>query len=651
MPVLQVAMRGPVTLDTRVDLQLSTLRTSDPVALRSAAALGLMGSDILRISNPRWDVSLGASGLRTGALTAQYLGANGGVLGVHSDSARLQLLAGRSLASGARLGRAGSVWGAEAGLERGGVSWTVRAVNVDDGGATERALSAVSIGADFAPFGGAHLVTELAGRRFDGGGGLGASTQFRLEGERSRLDVRLLHAPGGNRAFAAARDGVFIDGAHSGDRWRVAANAWVMADDASATDALRSIGGSFTPALQITAWLDVGAIAQSTLFSVVRASGTTGSGQEDIGGRAAITVGGLRATGELLTSRMLQTAPGIASSAMGDGARRLVSRTDVNYESELGAVGVRTSFEAPTATQGGELMYEFRVERVRPFAQYAGFSLDAAVQRLEYAGNVLTSLQASAQVALPLQSRIVVAAQQDQFLRLALGVARPVFSVKVERTFGVDVASRFRGMAGVVYRDENANGRRDAGEPGVAGVVVRRGAESAVTDASGRYRLAGGNGPLAVDARTLPTGWLASSGGSATDLAVVRTGQLAAHVTVRGTELPLSSLGQIVVIARHSDGREWMVRAESNGVARFDAMPAGTYEVTALAPESFEPMVFDAVVALRVDASVAQSVELVAHPRPVRVFRQPSGSSAPRGSTTASPASPGSLARPGPVTP
>lgn len=42
---------------------------------------------------------------------------------------------------------------------------------------------------------------------------------------------------------------------------------------------------------------------------------------------------------------------------------------------------------------------------------------------------------------------------------------------------------------GVVYDDQNQNGRRDAGEPGVAGVAVSNGLDVVTTDADGAYEL------------------------------------------------------------------------------------------------------------------------------------------------------------------
>ena len=62
---------------------------------------------------------------------------------------------------------------------------------------------------------------------------------------------------------------------------------------------------------------------------------------------------------------------------------------------------------------------------------------------------------------------------------------------------------------GSVFEDRNANGVRDAGEPGMAGVVVSNQEHVVLTDASGTYQLAaGGSGVVFV---SLPRGFRAAS--------------------------------------------------------------------------------------------------------------------------------------------
>ena len=59
-------------------------------------------------------------------------------------------------------------------------------------------------------------------------------------------------------------------------------------------------------------------------------------------------------------------------------------------------------------------------------------------------------------------------------------------------------------ITGVVFADADADGVRDAGEPGLAGVVVSDGVRLTRTDAGGRYALPGGGDFVFV---TRPSGW------------------------------------------------------------------------------------------------------------------------------------------------
>lgn len=60
--------------------------------------------------------------------------------------------------------------------------------------------------------------------------------------------------------------------------------------------------------------------------------------------------------------------------------------------------------------------------------------------------------------------------------------------------FAPAAAAQDAGVSGTVFLDRNANGVRDAGEPGVAGVVVSDQAAAVPTDASGAFHLPGGGG-------------------------------------------------------------------------------------------------------------------------------------------------------------
>jgi hypothetical protein len=61
-------------------------------------------------------------------------------------------------------------------------------------------------------------------------------------------------------------------------------------------------------------------------------------------------------------------------------------------------------------------------------------------------------------------------------------------------SFPPPAAAQDAGVSGTVFLDRNANGVRDAGEPGIAGVVVSDQAAVVRTDASGAFHLADGGG-------------------------------------------------------------------------------------------------------------------------------------------------------------
>ncbi len=62
-----------------------------------------------------------------------------------------------------------------------------------------------------------------------------------------------------------------------------------------------------------------------------------------------------------------------------------------------------------------------------------------------------------------------------------------------------------RMLGGVVYDDRDGDGRRDRGEPGVAGVLISNGRALAETDAAGRYRIAVAPGQTVFAIK--PAGW------------------------------------------------------------------------------------------------------------------------------------------------
>jgi len=71
-----------------------------------------------------------------------------------------------------------------------------------------------------------------------------------------------------------------------------------------------------------------------------------------------------------------------------------------------------------------------------------------------------------------------------------LGMQRTIFAAAIcAACLATSSAAQAETARGVVYDDQNANGSRDAGEPGLAGVHVSNGIEVATTDDQGKYQL------------------------------------------------------------------------------------------------------------------------------------------------------------------
>src|SRR5207253_6699310 len=124
--------------------------------------------------------------------------------------------------------------------------------------------------------------------------------------------------------------------------------------------------------------------------------------------------------------------------------------------------------------------------------------------------------------------------------------------------------------------------RRDDGEPGVAGAIVRRGSESAVADANGKYRVGGDSRQsIRLDEASLPDGW-SPAGATHGDLGVT----LATSAEVELIVAPRSGIAAVQVdlskarvIARDSAGREWVAVMTGPTTATFQSLPIGTYKL------------------------------------------------------------------------
>lgn len=149
------------------------------------------------------------------------------------------------------------------------------------------------------------------------------------------------------------------------------------------------------------------------------------------------------------------------------------------------------------------------------------------------------------------------------------------------------------GVAGVVFLDENGNGRRDAGEPGVPDAQVRVGSQVVRTDSAGRFRVF----DLVPFVRTIvetdslafpdPT-WVATEPRlaltpepnvfSQVRIAVVRGGEVSGRVVWEQHERAVGGLR--VVFRDQGRGGETAVTTFSDGTFYAMSVRPGTYRVS-----------------------------------------------------------------------
>jgi hypothetical protein len=278
--------------------------------------------------------------------------------------------------------------------------------------------------------------------------------------------------------------------------------------------------------------------------------------------------------------------------------------------------------------------------RLQPFNSPRAPTFRAEAEITSWLGDQPSAVVAriGAEVQLPAELSLVVDAERNPMIRPTAGKTPWIVAVRLERGLTLGWASRAAMTRGAVFQDRNGNGVRDSDEPGLAGVMVRRGSQTAVTDANGRYSLAGTDPvPLEIDPVSLPQGAVApnyapANGSRQTNFGVVPTGAIAVRLVPTTDELgrrPESKLTDLAVLARDDRGAEWYLRADTAGMVRFDALPPGRYTfvpdfsgTTERLRQTGDPVILD----VRPGENLPP-LEIKISPRPARLFNGGSGTS------------------------
>jgi hypothetical protein len=643
-------------------------------ALAGAPGLARVGGGQLfptvALSHARWRLDAGNAAADFGELGGLVRGGRG-VSGALGDSTRRvqALLATPFLFDGATRD-AGVLAGLRVDGLRHAIRWSGSVAHLRDPLLTRGALDAVrvgvgrSLGGTDGRTGPVDAHAEVAWRRWADGQGLGASAELARRTSTGDWRLRATRAPGGSMALARSRHDVTLSGGQQRGATRLGLVGWYADDEATvrplALPAFVSPGGNVPSAdhartvTQRSAGL--GLMPQRSLGtrgtlgldlrSTHAASDDGLLGQRSttrtLGSFSALRFGGATATSSATVTWLDRTVSLDGQRGVPAAEQQRQWTLQLFLPTRLGAVDVYSALQDRRglgALAGGQHEVAVRLEQVRLPGLGGRVQASGALGRLTSLGSgvhVLTQ-RLGLSARLPMATAVRLDVERNPWLRATARTGWTT-ALRVERSFGTPALLRGSRGLGVVFEDRNGNGVRDPGERGLPGVVVRVGSEVVMTDAAGVYRLTRSGGGLPeVDERSLPFGLLVAptgaravrgdGGAGSLDIPVLVTGGVEVRLDfvadslagTRGRE----SLAEVTVRAIDAFGRRHLARLVSPGVLRFDALPAGTYQLEVDATAANEPLVVQGGTPLLhvIGDGRAQVVTIPVGPRAVRLFR------------------------------
>jgi NPCBM-associated, NEW3 domain of alpha-galactosidase len=481
-----------------------------------------------------------------------------------------------------RAGDFGRVGGSASYLaERGGV-------------ARGRDLTALAAEYETRPLGALTLGAGLAYRESYGRVGAGYSMSASHERPSDRVMLSVTHAPGGSGAFARATDEVQLAfGRDFSERWSMD-GAFARSHDKSNVFRAMDIDSwnagqrfAFTPRSAATLR------ARSTAFDARSASGTFGSfgsGTRDLTAgyewrRGLFALSAEGSLGEVSRRTELLGGRSVESVAAQRGARLFASRALRRLGTVDASVGLQLT-QAGVGVPGDVWVGSARWAGIPLTSGRRAVRLDAEAQyqRLGTLQSFFIT-RSSVSMALPGGLDLAMTAERNPYYRDRNGRAGWMAAMRLSAGRLLRSSSP-SGDEGVVYADQNGNGRRDPGEAGVAGVVLRRGDARVTSDREGRYRLpARVRGRTRVDQGSLPAGLLAHPLLAADtlerrDIPLLATGTVVLALRIFRDEdgrAPDVKLRDARVFLRDATGFEWVGRHADDSTLVFEDVPAGTY--------------------------------------------------------------------------
>jgi len=631
--LLTLNATGALFDSVHVDARMSEGSVLGGAASNAFAHLGsYQSSASVNFTAPSTQLSLGNTGTSFSDVTGLYPYGQGALLHLQHPSWSFVGFAAASMSQPAFPQRKPMV-GVRAEHQVGVAQLNAAVTHLEDAGASPRKLDAAGVGAAVPVFLGSTLKAEVAERRFEGGNGIGWSSELeRIAGEGNE-QLRVTHAPGGSDAFARATNEVVANVSERvSSRGLVSASAWRTTDETSVFTGLKSNGLSLRPQLTVIGGTTVALEARTYEFDANSRSTTAGQGgafgskEQQLGIGLSSYLRQYYINTSAYLGNVTRTVTPVGLSMVTDRTPRNYWTTNAGWSGAGGVVELQMRIEQ-TRDRGGfvnqQSLFGIRGEQV-VMPWLGGVRGEGELQRVNGFGNERSSI-IRAGLAVPIVSgfAIRIDAERNSIFHSTSGKVPWVLGIRFEHALVVPML-RTPGATGYVYQDLNGNQRRDDGEPGVSGAVVRRGGEVATTDANGKYRLGGDSRqPITIDEASLPDGW-SSIGAAQGDLGVTLSTSAQVELLVAprsGIAAVQVDLNKARVIARDSAGREWVAQMTGPTTATFQSLPIGTYKLEFDLSDLSEPLVPRAPIPpLLIAGKESKSITVTLDPRPIRMW-------------------------------
>jgi hypothetical protein len=627
---------GALYDSVRIDARMSRGSAVGGAASNAFARLGAFQSSAsVLLSAPSGQLGLGNTGTSFSDLTGLYPYGQGALLHIKNPQWGLTGLGALSLAPAGSTERKPLV-GLRGERRFGEALLSTSISHLADAGLSPRRLDAFGVGAAVPAIFGSTFKAEIAERRFEGGRGFGWSSELVRNAAESNEQLRVTHAPGGSDAFARATNELVANVSERlTSRATVSASAWRTTDATSVFSGLKASGYSLRPQYSIRSGTTVAIEMRSYQFDATSrptasaAGGGFGSREQQLGISLSTGLRQYYLNTSAYLGNVTRTVSPLGQIMLTDRTPRNYWMTNAGWSGVGGVIEAQSRIEQ-TRDRGGfvnqQSMVGIRGEQV-VLPWLGGLRTEGELQRVHGFGSEKSAIM-RAGVVIPLLNGFAlrIGAERNSIFRSLSGKVPWIIGARFEHALTVPML-RTPGTSGYVYEDLNGNHRRDPTEPGVSGAIVRRGSETAVADASGKYRVPGdARQPVIVDEASLPDGWTASAV-TRGDLGVSLTTSAEVELVVAsrsGIAAVQVDLSKAHVLARDSTGREWAAIMTGPTTATFQSLPVGTYTLQFDFSELSEPLVPRAPVAtLEVTGKDSKSVTVTLDPRPIRMWTPP----------------------------